>query len=99
LPALLLETVLKAEQSHFTLSNPVMTYIDRPNYVVINYTLNDHIFSPGRVIRKIIQKCNKIYVQTIGEGLSDQGLIIATVNASFGDNIFRNADARLKSKY
>ncbi|SFF09274.1 hypothetical protein [Spirosoma endophyticum] len=99
LPALLIESLIKANEGVFTLSNPVMTYIDRSNYIAMNYTLSDHIFSPGRVVRKVIQMCDKIYVITIGEGLSDIGADVAWINANFGDNIFRSVDDRLKSKY
>ncbi|PKK36771.1 hypothetical protein BWI96_10395 [Siphonobacter sp. SORGH_AS_0500] len=93
--------------------NPIMTYIDYPTYSVINYTLPGHVLSPGRVIRQVIQRCNKVYIVTIGEGKTKygyakidfcpscpiQGLLTATINTVEGKRLFNNVDARVKNEY
>jgi hypothetical protein len=103
LPALLIEVGFRLIQfpPQLSINNPAMTYIDRSNYVIINYTLRKHIFYPGRVIRKIMQRCDGVYSLTIGEGLSYNltGPLIGFVNGGYGDNIFREIDTRLKSAF
>ncbi|GAB3040078.1 hypothetical protein GCM10027185_49070 [Spirosoma pulveris] len=83
--------------------NPIMTYIDDQTRCVINYTLPGHILSPGRVIRRVIQKCNEIYVVTIGEGASNLqfpfDIAAAGINVFEGKRLFKNVDVRVKTEF
>lgn len=86
--------------------NTVLTYIDYPRYAVINYTMMGHALFPGRVMRQVIQKCNKVYIVTIGEGQSmwyefsdNAGIYIKNKNVTEGKRMFPIVDQRLKNEF
>lgn len=103
LPALLGEAILRLVQypPQFALRNPVMTYLDAPNRVEINYTLKEHLFAPGRVIRRVVELCDGVYILTIGEGLSNNflGIGIALLNEYFGEKLFKKIDQRVIERF
>ncbi|HEX9961670.1 MAG TPA: hypothetical protein VGB00_12090 [Pyrinomonadaceae bacterium] len=73
-------------------SNPVRSTIDAKNSTVVNYTLEKHIFYPGKITRKVIKSGNSIVVTTEGEGFGQY----APYNEFFGENvIFAEIDAEL----
>lgn len=49
-------------------ANPIMMTIDPVNYSVTNYTLLGHILHPGKVVRTVVEECNKIKIVTVGYG-------------------------------
>lgn len=84
------------------ITNPVMTYVDRNNQSVINYTIDGHLFYPGRIIRQVVKFCNKVYVITIGEGKNSRFLFpehLTNVNQNTGPLIFNMVDNRLKLEF
>ncbi len=46
----------------------VRTHVDAANATIVNYTLEQHIFYPGKITRKVIQDGGTIVVTTEGEG-------------------------------
>ena len=87
-------------------NNPILTYLDPSNKAIINYTLSGdflsaHFLSAGRVIRKVVQTCEEVQVITIGEGISDNLLDVATkwINYIGGPILFNQIDARLKNAF
>lgn len=65
------------------LDNPVRTRVDAINSTIVNYTLEEHIFYPGKITRKVIQDGGSIVVTTEGEGFGQY----ASFNEFFGENV------------
>ncbi len=81
-------------------ANPIMQYIDEQGYTITNYTKEGHIFHPGKIVRIIVDECNRIKVITIGVGqhfFEDNlaGEYMSAFNASSGKLLFNNIDQRL----
>lgn len=51
--------------------NPIRVDIDEEHHRVTNYTMPDHVFWPGLVIREIVERNGKIGVKTTGYGHED----------------------------
>ncbi|MCI4670596.1 MAG: hypothetical protein MRZ79_20850 [Bacteroidia bacterium] len=54
----------------FTRKNPILSSIDSTGLRLINYSLPGHLLHPGKVLRSVVEKENKIYVitESWGEG-------------------------------
>jgi hypothetical protein len=73
--------------------NKIRMVIDPGHYSVTNYTLSDHVFYPGNIVRQIINWNGTIAIQTIGEGV---GCYKAANIAGGILAIWPKADAALK---
>lgn len=54
--------------AHVVGQNPVRTVVDAKNSAIVNYTLEEHIFYPGKITRRVVQDGGAIFVTTEGEG-------------------------------
>lgn len=76
------------------LDNPVRTVIDSANSKIVNYTLEEHIFYPGKITRQIVQDGGVIFVTTEGEGFGQYAWLNEQVG---GKVIFQVIDNELKN--
>ena len=81
-------------------ANPVAQYIDASYYTVTNYTKPGHILHPGKVVRKVVEDCDKIKIVTVGFGESwagdnPLGSAMGWFNERSGKVLFNNIDQRL----
>jgi len=56
-------------------TNPVQVILDKDNFSLFNCTLDKHLFHPGIVRRKIFEKNNSIYIETLGVGIGEWPII------------------------
>ncbi|WP_165358900.1 hypothetical protein [Spirosoma sordidisoli] len=64
------------EQSNIPIANPIAQFIDESTFTITNYTKPGHVFYPGKVVRSVIEDCDRIKIVTIGVGrhyLADLG--------------------------
>ncbi len=83
----LLESVLESVGGQ----NPVSTVIDAKNATIVNYTLEAHIFYPGKITRRVVQERGTILVTTEGEGFGQY----AQENEAAGKLLFKSIDEKL----
>ncbi|MEO1378036.1 MAG: hypothetical protein AAFW70_27920, partial [Cyanobacteria bacterium J06635_10] len=59
--------VSNCEKSVLIPKNHIKTTINLNDFLVTNYTLNKHMFHPGKITRKVVDTGNSIAITTIGE--------------------------------
>ena len=78
--------------AHSVEQNPVRTVIDAKHSSIVNYTLEEHVFYPGKITRRVVQDGGVIFVTTEGEGFGQY----AWFNEQFGGKvIFGDIDDEL----
>jgi hypothetical protein len=75
-------------QGNFIFNDPIITVINRQNYSVINYTLEEHRLHAGKVIRQIIQKQGIFYIRSIGVGNNKDKISYYFNNSQFLMDLF-----------
>jgi hypothetical protein len=85
-------------------ANPIMMQVDHANYSVTNYTLPGHSLHPGKVIRTVVEECDKIKIVTIGYGNSWMGdnifgQLAGKTNTFYGKILFESIDRRFKNSF
>ena len=73
----------------------VFHIVDKENNRVINITGANHIFSDGFVIRSVVERDNKIFIRSFGEGVN-QGPISRFINQFVGSGAFKSLDNRIR---
>jgi hypothetical protein len=75
-------------------------------FTITNYTLQGHALYPGKVVRTVVEECNKIKIITNGVGLSRLylysplvGYLTGKINSIYGSILFNNVDSRIKDAF